>query len=193
MFYSSVKTDWLSPRLARTRLPRGWAGLLTLGHLRTLEVLENRLLATSGTLAPFDLGQVVAASRLPWRIFRARAQRASPLLRVSVARCQPKTNAEAAAILDWWQEQNWTPPRAHQRAEETKAAELAKAHTIDHAATPVERLAVAVCAIPGWQSLLRVRDVWDAPLIAANHLLMAASENEGAYHFSADLVLGAAP
>lgn len=42
-------------------------------------------------------------------------------------------------------------------------------------------------------ALLRVRDVWDAPLIAANHLLMAASENEGAYHFSADLVLGAAP
>lgn len=193
MFYPAFKSDWLSPRLSRTRLPRGWAGLMTLGHLRTLEVLENRLLSTSGNLEPFDLGQAVAASRLPWRVFLSRAQRASVFLRLSVARCEPKTEAEAKAILAWWDEQSWTPPRSHQSAEETKAAELAGAHAIDHAATPTLRLAVAVAAVPGWQSLLRVRSVWDAPLIAANHLLAAGAENHGAYHFPADLVLGAVP
>lgn len=192
MFYPAFKADGFAPRLARTRLGRVRTGLLALGHLRTLEVLENRLLSTSGNLEPFDLGQAVAASRLPWGAFRARAQRASILLRLSVARYEPKTEAEAKAILAWWDEQSWTPPRSHQSAEETKAAELAGAHAIDHAATPTLRLAAAVAAVPGWQSLLRVRSVWDAPLIAANHLLAAHAENHGAYHFPADLVLGAA-
>ena len=191
MFYPAFKTDWLPPRLARTRFPHARAGLLTLGHLRTLEVLENGLVSTSSAPPePFDLGQAVAGACLPWRVFRRRAARASWLLRLSAVRCTPSTAEEAEAILHWWAEQTWVPPRAHQAEPEVKAENIARARAIDHAATPTMRLACAVCAVPGWRELLRVRTAWDAPLIAANHLLSAHAELQGAYHFSADLLLG---
>ena len=181
----------MDPRLARTRLPRGWAGLLRLGHLRTLEALGNGLFAAQPEPSAFDLGQAVAASRLPWRRFKARAERASLILRLSVERCTPRNEAEAEAIFEWLSSQTYMPPRAHQSETETRAEQVARAHAQDHAATPTQRLALAVAAVPGWAAILRTDCVWDAPLIAANHLLIAAAENQGACHFPADLILGA--
>ena len=181
----------MDPRLARTRLPRGWAGLLRLGHLRTLEALGNGLFAAQPEPSAFDLGQAVAASRLPWRRFKARAERASLILRLSVERCTPRNEAEAEAIFEWLSSQTYMPPRAHQTETETRAEQVARAHAQDHAATPTQRLALAVAAVPGWATILRTDCVWDAPLIAANHLLIAAAENQGACHFPADLILGA--
>lgn len=191
MFYPAFRSDWLAPRLARTRLPRVWAGLLRLGHLRTLEVLGNGLLATQCQPSPFDLGQAVAASRLSWQRFKTRAERASLILRIDVERCKPRNEAEEEAIFHWLTAQTYTPPRAHQSEAETRAEQLAQAHALDHAATPTQRLALSVTAVPGWAAILRVKSVWDATLIAANHLIIAHAENKGACHFSADLILGA--
>ena len=191
MFYPAFRSDWVDPRLARTRLPRGWAGLLRLGHLRTLEALGNGLFAAQPDPSAFDLGQAVAASRLPWRRFKARAERASLILRLTVERCTPRDEAEAEAIFAWLTAQTYMPPRAHQSETETRAEQVARAHAQDHAATPTQRLALAVAAVPGWAAILRTDCVWDAPLIAANHLLIAAAENQGACHFPADLILGA--
>lgn len=190
MYYPAFRSDWFTPRLARTRLPRGWAGLLCIGHLRTLEALGNGLFSAQPNPGAFDLGQAVAASRLSWQRFKARAERASLILRIDVERCKPRNEEEEEAIFHWLTAQTYTPPRAHQSEAETRAEQIARAHASDHAATPTQRLALAVAAVPGWAAILRVKSVWDATLIAANHLLVAAAENQGACHFPADLILG---
>ena len=193
MYYTQARADWLATSLVRSRLYRGIrAGLLTLGHIRTMEMLENPL-ATVGTadrISAAAIGQTVAASLIPWRTFLRRVSRASVWFSMSVRRCEPRTEDEADAFFAWWKEQTFAPPQTHQTAEAQRAAALAAARSDDHAATPAMRTAAALASVPGWDRILGIRTPWDATLIAADHLLLASAENAGACHFSADLMEG---
>lgn len=191
MFYAASKTDWLRPRLARAELYRGIrAGLLTLGHLRTLECAECRLVCGADGKAPTaeDYGLIVAASTIGWRRFRRLWERASRSLARKVRKCTPRNVEEKTRVLAWWMGQFSIPGRVGETQAQIDARERAHVLAENTAATPAERYAVRVCSIRGWATITECASVWDVRLLQVRHLMLADAENSGAHHIPRDLL-----
>ena len=190
MLYPFAKTDLLPRRLLKTRLYRrvtAWP--LTIGHLRVAELLENRLAAPDSPPPELlDFGQLIALTAYDWRKALRLAERAALRFLWRRDRATPRTVAEVEAAVKWLNAQRYWPARTAVPDYEQKAQATAKALASAHAASPAQRLALTLAAIPGALQILNIRNPLDATLPQATHIIVAHMENQGAHHASQALV-----
>lgn len=182
MNYPFANADWFSQALPRTSLYRRVrAGLLTLGHLRTAEALNLPVL-TGGSATAMHWGLLISISQMDWRKARLRASKCNLLWLLRRDYNAPRNYAELKACFEWWKSQNYFPTRIKEANEQTAPK------TFNRASTTIERLALSVANVDGWQTVTDCDSVWDIPMITATHLLVAKAEMEGASHIPYDLI-----
>lgn len=193
MLYPFAKTDLLPRRLLRTRLYRrinAWP--ITIGHLRVAELLENRLAAPDSPPPELlDFGQLIALTAYDWRTALRLIRRPALRFLWRRDRSTPRTVAEVEAAVKWLNAQRYWPARTAVPDYEQKAQAAASALASSHAASPAQRLALTLAAIPGALAILGIRNPLDATLPQATHLVVAHMENQGAHHVSQSLIADA--
>lgn len=182
MNYPFANADWFSQALPRTSLYRRVrAGLLTLGHLRTAEAL-NLPVVTGGNALAMHWGLLISISQSDWRKARLRASKCGLLWLLRRDYNAPRNYAELKACFDWWKSQNYFPTRIKEASEQSTPP------AINRASTTIERLALSVAQVDGWQAVSGFNSVWDIPMVTATHLLVAKAEMDGASHIPYDLI-----
>lgn len=182
MNYPFANADWLVESLPKTNLYRRVkAGLLTLGHLRTAEALNLPIL-TGGEASFRHWGLLISLSQMDWRKGLKTASKCGLLWLLRRDRNAPRNYAELKACFEWWKKQNYFPTRIRANGEKPAPA------SENLASSTMERLALAVARVEGWQALTGVQSVWDLPMITATHLLVASAEMDGAHHVPYDLI-----
>lgn len=58
----------------------------------------------------------------------------------------------------------------------------------NRASSTIERLALSVSRVEGWQAVSGASSIWDVPMVTATHLLVANAEMDGAHHIPFDLI-----
>lgn len=188
MNYPFTDADWFAKDLPKTTLYRRVSvGLLTLGHLRTAEAIGVCLL-TGGEVSAMDWGLLLTIAQMDWRKARKRAAKPSLFWALRRDRNTPRNEEEWMACLKWWRAQNYFPARTLVSSDEADSmaefSQLAK----NRAATPIERLAMSVTRVHGWQTLSGAASVWDIPMATATHILISNNELDGAFYVPYDLV-----
>ena len=189
MNYPFVDAEWLREALPETTLYRRvTVGLLTLGHLRTAEAVGVRLLNNAETADKTDFGLLVSISQTNWRKSLKTASKAGFWWRYLREYNTPRNVQELNACIAWWKAQNYFPARTLLKSEEMDAMAERSQKSANRASSIIERLAMSICQIEGWQTLSRCESVWDIPMVTATHLLVAHHELDGAYHIPYDLI-----
>lgn len=188
MNYPFTRADWFAKALPKTRLYRKVrTGILTLGHLRTAEALEIGFFVGLET-SPLDWGILISLSQMHWKKGLKKASKPGFFWALRRDRNRPRNVEEYKACIEWWKSQNYYPSRMHIKAEEKAHIEELNQLAVNRASSSVERLALSVTKIQGWQSLTGYDCIWDVPMITATHLLVAHSELDGIYHIPYDLI-----
>lgn len=182
MNYPFADADWLAEALPQTRLYRKVkAGLLSLGHLRTAEALNLPIL-TGGESDPRHWGLLVSIAQMDWRKSLKMASKCGLLWLLRRDYNTPRNYAELKCCYEWWKKQNYFPTRIRMQGE--KAA----TPSVNLASSTMERLALSVARVEGWQALTGFDSVWDLPMVTATHLIVAHAEMDGASHIPYDLI-----
>jgi hypothetical protein len=192
MNYPFTDAEWLREALPKTTLYRRVSvGLLTLGHLRTAEAVGVRLLTSAETAEKADFGLLVSICQCDWRKSLKTASKAGFWWRYRRELNTPRNSDELKSCVRWWKSQNYFPARTLLNSEESAKMNELSQKSVNRASSIVERLAMSVCKIDGWQTLTNCNSIWDVPMVAATHLLVAKAELEGAYHIPYDLIRSA--
>lgn len=188
MNYPFSDADWFAQDLPTTKLYRRVSvGLLTLGHLRTAEAVGVGFIAGRKASA-LDWGLLITIAQMDWRKARKRASRPSLLWALRRDYNTPRDLDELKACSSWFRAQNYFPARTLQSSSELESQKQASALAMNRASSAIERLALSITRINGWEVLSGYRSVWDLPMITATHLLVANSEIDGAYHVPFDMI-----
>lgn len=188
MDYPFTRADWFKEALPKTRLYRRVkAGLLTLGHLRTAEALSIGFLVGQET-SSIDWGLLISLSQMDWRKGLKKASKPNFFWALRRDRNAPRDIAEYRSCVNWWKSQNYYPTRMHLKPEDKAHTEELNQLAVNRASSKIERLALSVTKIQGWQSVTGCDCIWDVPMITATHLLVAHSEIDGIYHIPYDLI-----
>ena len=188
MNYPFANADWYAKHLPQTRLYRKVSvGLLTLGHLRTAEALGVGFLCGADWDA-VDWGLLISVAQSNWRKAVKRSAKPNAFWILRRDRNAPRNADELDACIKWFKKQNYFPTRTLLKSEETERLQELSQLSKNRASSDIERLAMAVCRVKGWQTLTNCDCVWDVPMVSATHVLVANAELEGAYHIPYDLI-----
>lgn len=188
MNYPFTDADWLRDALPKTNLYRRVSvGLLTLGHLRTAEALGVGFIA-GREASTLDWGLLISIAQNDWRKALKRGSNPNLWWIWRRDRNTPRTVEEVKACAKWLREQNYYPARTLVTASEQESIDTSSQLAVNRASTALERLALLVCRIAGWQSITGYDCVWDIPMITATHLVVAYNELDGAYHIPYEMI-----
>lgn len=188
MNYPFASADWFHESLPKTRLYRRVkASFLTLGHLRTAEAL-NVAIITGDKAQLVDWGLLITISQYDWRVARKKASKPNFWWIYKRDKNTPRTSYELQKAINWLKSQNYHPTRMWLKAEDKAFSDSQQAFACNRASSAIERLAVLAVSVPSWQTILGVDCIWDAPMIAVTHMLVANAELNGAYHVPYNLI-----
>lgn len=188
MNYPFTDADWLREALPKTTLYRRVkVGLLTLGHIRTAEALGVGFIAGREASA-LDWGLLIAIAQHDWRESLKRGSKPSIWWLWRRDRNTPRTLDELKACTRWLREQDYFPARTLVSASERESIETSAQLAVNRASTALQRLALTICRIDGWQTMTGCDCVWDVPMVTATHLIVANNELEGAHHVPYEMV-----
>jgi hypothetical protein len=188
MNYPFTDADWLRQALPKTNLYRRVSvGLLTLGHLRTAEALGVGFVA-GREASVMDWGLLLSIAQFDWRKALKRCSKPNFWWIWRRDRNTPRTAEEIDACVKWLRGQNYYPTRTLVTASEQESIDAKSQFSVNRASTALERLALTVCRIAGWQSMTICDCVWDVPMLTATHLIVTNNELDGAYHVPYDMI-----